>query len=528
MITSPPTKEMIVSDEKTSDSKRLKLVPELNPIWSLEDINMVKPGKIIIKGKAVSGCGREIERLEISLDRWKSWVEASGNQDKKSACMSFEAEATIDDDDDDVSQSTIDVIAKEIKVRAIVRNYKPLSSSSEQQQQQQMLVPDLIRSVLERLSFAEFHTARSISSDWYSNAESCTRQSPTPWLILFSTSHDHLDDNINNVSCKLFDPHENKTYIVRDLGLGFHNSRCLANSGSWFLMLDHRTNFYLLNLFTRDRIRLPSLESIDGCQMRLERVSETDFLVNLYYESSGNFSCGQIRKIRIGNAVLWVDERSRDYFVVWNLDCFFAYHKKGDHNKSWKVFQPLKNQGCVHMVFKESKLYVLSLSRNITVYDFSGGGDDAPKECASFPYQGFQIRDKQHFNDLALTLSGEVLIIAGRVKLPEICYFDVYKMDPQTSKWIKTSSLENEALFLDLGTTVAAEDGLGKNCIYFSNDQFHRYNGISICSENSSICVYNIQTNKVVQRFPHLAASSPKLFKDARWFFPTFGGKWLL
>ncbi|CAN8291816.1 unnamed protein product [Cochlearia groenlandica] len=452
--------------------------------------------------------GRVIKSLEISLDRWKSCVEVSRIKIKHTKRASVSFEATVD------VSNTIEFIAKEIKIRAMVLMKKPLSSSNHHHR----LVPDLIRLVLERLDFAAFHKARFISSDWYSTGELCLAQNPTPWLILFSSNH--LDNN-DGVSCKLYDPQEKKTYIVRDIGFGFDKSGCLANSGSWFLMLSHRTDFYLLNLFTRQRIRLPSLEAIDGWQMKFERVGESDFLVTFGYKDSGISSSGHITKVRIGNAVLWVDETTKDYLVVWNLDCFFAYHRRGDSNKTWKVIQ---HQGCVDMVLKDNKLYVLSLSRKITVFDFSSAYD-SPKACASFPSPD---GDKQHFNNLAVTLSGEVLIIASSVKRPDMCYLYVYKMDLDSSKWIKTRSIGEEALFFDQGTTVEAKEGVAKNCIYFSNDQFHRYNGISLCYE-TSICVYNLQTDKIFKRFRHIMASSPKPFKDARWVFPTFAaGKWLL
>ncbi|EOA32017.1 hypothetical protein CARUB_v10015260mg, partial [Capsella rubella] len=367
-------------------------------------------------------------------------------------------------------------------------------------------------SVFERLNFVEFHRARSISLDWYSTAGLCYRQHPTPWLILFS--------NISRISCKLIDPHNDKTYEVKDLGFDFHKSRCLANCGSWFLMLDHRTDFYIFNLFTRERIRLPSLEAMDGSQMRFERTGEYDFEVTLDYKTKcGHFTSGKIRKVRIKNAVLWVDEKSRDYLVVWNLECFIAYHKKSYSNNSWKVFQPLNMRGCVNMVLKETKLYVLSLSKQITVYEFCGGGGDTPNECASFRSPDFQ---KDLENSLVVTLSGEVLMIARK-----ICNFDIYKMDQSSSKWIKTNSIGNEALLLDQGTTVEAKDGVRRNYVYFSNGELHRYNEISLCYGTNS-CVYDIQTDKVVQCFHQFADISLIPFKDARWFFPTFGGKWLL
>lgn len=38
---------------------------------------MVKPGKVTVRGYAVSGGGRGIERVDVSIDGGKSWVEVS-------------------------------------------------------------------------------------------------------------------------------------------------------------------------------------------------------------------------------------------------------------------------------------------------------------------------------------------------------------------------------------------------------------------------------------------------------------------
>ncbi|VVA96361.1 unnamed protein product [Arabis nemorensis] len=169
------------------------------------------------------------------------------------------------------------------------------------------------------------------------------------------------------------------------------------------------------------------------------------------------------------------------------------------------------------MVFKDSKLYVLG-SRKIIVYDFSVG--DSPKECASFALPDCY---GNYFSNLAVTLSGEVIIISSIGR----SFFNFYKMDPKSSGWSIITSLGDEALLLDQGMTVAAKDGVMKNCIYFSNDMLRRIIGTNLRKDDNGICVYNIQTKKVVQEFPHLT-SSPLPFKDARWFFPNFGGKWLL
>ncbi|XP_024015300.1 LOW QUALITY PROTEIN: F-box protein KIB4-like [Eutrema salsugineum] len=343
---------------------------------------------------------------------------------------------------------------------------------------QPILVHDVIRSILERLSFVDFHRARCVSSAWYSASKSCmgVTNPKTPWIILFP------DGN----SCKLYDPLDHKSYTIKDdhLGFDFATSRCLASSGSWFLMLVHRSDFYLVNLFTRERLPLPSMESFED--------------------------------VRVGSAVLWVDETSRDYLVVWSSASSFAYYKKGDNNQeTWKLLNPFKNHevGCVDMVFKQGKLYVLGTTRNVTVVDFSGS--DSPMECASLPPTR-NFLHRPHLNNIAVTLSGEILIIASVELSPGRRIFNVFKLDPKSSAWISTNSIGDQVLLLDLGITVAAKDGVMRNCIYFS-----------LCKDDNRLCVYHINTGKVIQVFDHLTASSPIHFKDARWFFPTFGGRWL-
>ncbi|KAI4350512.1 hypothetical protein L6164_004962 [Bauhinia variegata] len=51
-------------------------------ICSLEDVSMIKPGKVKISGYAVSGGGRGIERVDVSVDGGKTWLEASRFQRK--------------------------------------------------------------------------------------------------------------------------------------------------------------------------------------------------------------------------------------------------------------------------------------------------------------------------------------------------------------------------------------------------------------------------------------------------------------
>ncbi|KOM56263.1 hypothetical protein LR48_Vigan10g215500 [Vigna angularis] len=46
-------------------------------ICSLEDVSTMKPGKVKISGYAAAGGGRGIERVDVSIDGGKTWMEAS-------------------------------------------------------------------------------------------------------------------------------------------------------------------------------------------------------------------------------------------------------------------------------------------------------------------------------------------------------------------------------------------------------------------------------------------------------------------
>ncbi|KAG6402919.1 hypothetical protein SASPL_135133 [Salvia splendens] len=99
--------------------------PVQSAICSLEDTNLVKPGKITIKGYAASGGGRGIERVDVSIDGGKTWIEASKSQKSgvpyisdhdssdKWAWVLFEAEANI-------PQST-EIVAKAVDVAGNVQ-----------------------------------------------------------------------------------------------------------------------------------------------------------------------------------------------------------------------------------------------------------------------------------------------------------------------------------------------------------------------------------------------------------------------
>ncbi|CAH8275752.1 unnamed protein product [Arabidopsis lyrata] len=201
---------------------------------------------------------------------------------------------------------------------------------------------DLLNLVFERLRFADFQRAKSVCSSWFSVSTTVTKNQ-IPLLILFPE-----DDN--NSSCTLFNPEEkDRLYKTQDLGVGFAKSVCRATYGSWLLMQDSKYNLYILNLFTRERIELPSVESQLG-MVKVERIIDDGFHIIQDERKSEDMS--------IRSPVFCIDEESKDYLVLWGLGgCCVVYAKKGD--TSWN--QNLNISDCCDMVYKDHTLYFLGL-----------------------------------------------------------------------------------------------------------------------------------------------------------------------
>ncbi|KAA3459453.1 Sulfite oxidase [Gossypium australe] len=102
--------------------------PVQSVICSLEDVQSIKPGKVRISGYAVSGGGRGIERVDVSIDGGKTWMEATrfqktgipyiadGISNDKWAWVLFELTV-------DIPQST-EIIAKAVDSAANVQPEK--------------------------------------------------------------------------------------------------------------------------------------------------------------------------------------------------------------------------------------------------------------------------------------------------------------------------------------------------------------------------------------------------------------------
>ncbi|CAH8362931.1 unnamed protein product [Eruca vesicaria subsp. sativa] len=366
---------------------------------------------------------------------------------------------------------------------------------------------DLLRCVLERLSFVDFHRANMVCSNWYL----CSKQTLGPRygspLLIMSEEEG---------SYRLYNPEEDRVYEAKS------NYRFLGSSGKWFLVVDSRSDLYIINVFSNEKIRLPPLETVKSSLYNIERLGG-DKGFELFIEHA---------KILVTTkdlrAVLWVDEKKRDYVVVWGFEAcpYLRFWKKGDVNyREISTRFDLWLYGLKDMVLKGNSLYVRTVPNNIQHLVLSG---QDRFEVVSEIYRPLLRTDEYErlirenkiislINNIVVTTSQELLMV--QTLAYESSSFERHRMfhlyKEQDTKFIKVDSLGDEALFLDLGITVPADHTLGiePNSIYFTRDD-------RFCHKRDSyidICVYNLAT-KTIKHFPSL--SNLKL-KDAQWFFPS-------
>ncbi|KAG7556452.1 F-box-like domain superfamily [Arabidopsis suecica] len=370
---------------------------------------------------------------------------------------------------------------------------------------------DILRSVFERLSFVDFHRAKIVCSNWYScSKQTLPRKTTSPWVILFPEE----DGN-----CALYNPEEARVYKTKR---NFSGTRFLANSGRWFLVLDSRSNLYIIDVFSEKKIDLPPLESIKGDKYNLKRVGDKKFKeVGTVYTSCVIQNAKDLR------GLLWVDEKKEVYVVVWyfsykNTIDYLAFCKNGeDHYHDIPI-----HFGIVDMVLRcGDSVYVLTTGDYIRKLDLSGQeskSDILSRVHMQCPLGYFKFTyDEKCRNNIAVTVSGEVLFIMSIFsESTRSRIFLLYKKVPPApgkiiyNKLVKVDSLGDEALLLDLGITVPADGDLGiePNSIYFTRHDRIRYRKRS-CPD---ICVFNLAT-KTLKRFPDfsnfgISTFAPRIF----------------
>lgn len=314
-------------------------------------------------------------------------------------------------------------------------------------------------------------------------------------------------------SCMLFNPRERKTYRTRYLGANLSESRCVASYGNWLLLLNPSLDFSVLHVFTGERINLPSLSLRVRGNVRFQRKDDGGFFLEHSWLDRET-----IINRYIETAVLWIDEKTKDFVVCWiyNDQYLFSF-KKGDD--SWWHLEDTK---CLAMAYKDQKLCVYTCDHHIKILDYSG---HIPEEIIEEnPYLNHPFYyDPQPWEYIwkkrvAITTSGDVLIILsliGSSEDQEKRLFYIFKMNLQDDEWERVDSLGNEILVFGDGLTLAVasanEDTRG-GVIYFVTDDVWPAQTHTVLQ--SSTGAFDLETTNIRWSLPYYYLSK------IRWFVP--------
>ncbi|KAF8046589.1 hypothetical protein N665_3595s0002 [Sinapis alba] len=306
---------------------------------------------------------------------------------------------------------------------------------------------DLLNMVFKRLGFVDFQRAKSVCSSWLSSSkQSVPKNNHTLWLILFPVN--------DKKHCKLFNPEEQeRLYKTQYTGLDFSKSVCKAIYGTWLLMQHLYYNLYIVNLFTKERIILPSMES----QLGMTKEKRTK------------------PKNRIVSSLFWIDEETKDYVVLCNVD-----NLRVDH-----------------------KLYFLSYYGDFSIFDFYG---EIPQQTFQRQLEVESLHRGQISSRLSIVASKLVVTVTGNILM-------VYSSRNLKEHQL-VNSLGNESMLFDQGITVLANetDGFIANSIYFC--------GCDDEKDRNDLFLFNLKTHKT--ELMHKFDFSSSQFSTAQWFLPSF------
>ncbi|EOA18994.1 hypothetical protein CARUB_v10007639mg [Capsella rubella] len=392
------------------------------------------------------------------------------------------------------------------------------------------LPSDILDMVFKRLGFADFQRAKSVCPSWLCASRQSAPDNQIPWLIQFpEKGKDYC------LLCNLEE--KEKVYRIQDLGDEFANSHCLAIYGSWLLMRDPRYNLYVMNLFTREMINLPSVESLVG-RLKIKRTIDDMFSIKINDRYDDEHVEEHIRfNLEIDFPLLWIDDKTKNYVVMWSIRNYMIYSTKGDYCWKHVDYCSLNTLGAIAMVCLDHKIYLYSNSCDVKVLEISGAipkkmFDTQVKDDVRMPRRylpnrgGVRHIERSH---LVVTMNGEVLRVKSITRSDsDVWSFHIYKMDFSNSKWERQliTSLGEEAILLDQGITVLANTikGINKNSIYFSGFRSPHYSRVNrVCSEKD-VFVFNLDTHEVERPHQSFCSSINQSF-DVRWFVPNYERK---
>ncbi|XP_010439635.1 PREDICTED: probable F-box protein At4g22060 [Camelina sativa] len=387
------------------------------------------------------------------------------------------------------------------------------------------LPSDILDMIFKRLGFADFQRAKSVCPSWLYASRQSAANNQIPWLIQFPEKGKDF--------CLLYNPGEKeKVYRIQKLGDGFANSHCLAIYGSWLFMRDSIYNLYIMNLFTRERINLPSVESLVG-KIKIKRTINDMFSIKIDDRYDDEHLQEHIRfNLEIDFPLLWIEDKTKDYVVMWSIRNYLVYFKKGDN--CWKhVNYCIVNMlHTIDVVYIDHKIYLYT-SRDVKILEFSG---DSPEKILEMQVTDYVRRPRRINLDvwyiqkshLVVTMSAEVLRVESIIRSDsDVWSFNIYKMDSLNNKWERQlTSLGDEAILLDQGITVLATaiEGVNRNSIYFSGYCSLHYSTFDRVWSEKDIFVFNLDTHKIERPHQSFCSTISRLF-DVQWFVPNYKRK---
>ncbi|KFK27818.1 hypothetical protein AALP_AA8G433800 [Arabis alpina] len=236
--------------------------------------------------------------------------------------------------------------------------------------------------------------------------------------------------------------------------------------------------------------------------------------------------------------VLWVDEDKQE--LEFDTSHYVGFCKTGDDHYreiTTRLHVRRESQGVHDMVLKGYTLYIFTTRQYIRILDLSAH-DGFEDESDSYRHllhppvieSGTGTEFFIPCRNIAVTRSEDVLLVCTLPYKDSTStrhrIFRFFKRDPnedptrlRPTPLLEVDSLGDEALLLDSGITVPADQTLGiePNSIYFTRDDRIRRKNLDKTLECPYICVYNLAT-KTLKRFPHLSELN---LKDALWFLPS-------
>ncbi|PON95543.1 F-box domain containing protein [Trema orientale] len=388
---------------------------------------------------------------------------------------------------------------------------------------------DLLLLILDNLSFNDILRFKDVCSSWNFAAKSrYLLVSSPPWLMLPASRdskprgeyHHHHDQGgraAATTSCQFFSLARKETHESCD---DFAENLCVGSSRGWLVILDNRASPLLLNHFSRQKIALPPLKTLNP---EIPGWEKGDYFV----------------------------QKSNTWVVIihGSVSENLAYCNVRD--ESWRGLNGDHLSYC-DILSHEGRLYALSSSSAVEVWDFDQGNSDCYyhnnnnnnnnnnniKYGSSFPTKLMNLVPESqpclgldgHYVNSQGDLLDEGELLTDEDAHPLVCpyrtvAFRVHKMELRKGvncmKWEKVQGLGGRVLFLGGNESFSSRAFPGSSCdknsICFTDDNWDDMN-VDYLYGGHDNGVYSLET----QAFkPYFQFDDDKVDPPPFWIVPS-------